>query len=102
MNGLKLFSAFVFLFLGIQNLNAQSYPAKPVRVVISFIAGSSTDIVGRITMQKLSEYWGQPVVAENRAGAGGSIGSREVAGGGPGGDTLCVNSSLPAPHPPSY
>src|SRR5438093_12136085 len=52
---------------------AQDYPNKPVHVIISFTPGSSTDIVGRIVMQKVSEIWGQPVIPENRSGAGGSI-----------------------------
>ena len=55
---------------------------SPSGVIISFTPGSSTDIVARIVMQKVSEYWGQPVVIENRAGAGGSIGSNVVAQGG--------------------
>src|SRR6185369_12199848 len=78
---------------------SQAYPNKPVRVIISFTPGSSTDIVGRIVMQKVSEYWGQPVIAENRGGAGGSIGSREVAASAPDGYTLLVNSSAHAVHP---
>ena len=52
---------------------AQGYPNKPVRVIISFTPGSSTDIVGRLVMQKVSEYWGQPVIADNRGGAGGKL-----------------------------
>ena len=44
---------------------AQGYPNKPVHAIISFTPGSSTDIVGRVVMQKVSEYWGQPVVAEH-------------------------------------
>jgi tripartite-type tricarboxylate transporter receptor subunit TctC len=55
------------------------YPNKAVHVIVSFTPGSSTDIVGRIVMAKVSEYWGQPVVVENRGGAGGSIGSAAVA-----------------------
>ena len=51
-------------------VRAQAYPAKAVHVIISFPPGSSTDIVGRVVTQKLSEYWGQPVLAENRGGAG--------------------------------
>jgi len=98
----RLFFAFVSLFFCIQNLNAQSYPHKPVRVVISFTPGSSTDIVGRVVMQKVSEYWGQPVIAENRGGAGGSIGSREVAASAPDGYTLLVNSSAHAVNPAIY
>src|SRR5438128_10928975 len=57
----------------------QGYPSKPVHVIISFTPGSSTDIVGRIVSQKLSDIWNQPVVPENRPGAGGSIGSAIVA-----------------------
>lgn len=72
---------------------AQVYPTKPVHVVISFIPGSSTDIVGRVVAQKLSEFWAQPVVAENRAGAGGSIGTAVVAKADPDGYTLLIDSS---------
>ena len=102
MSLLRWLLAFAAIFLSIEKVAAQSYPAKPVRVIISFIAGSSTDIVGRITMQKVSEYWGQPVIAENRAGAGGSIGSREVAVAAPDGYTLLVNSSAHAINPAIY
>src|SRR2546425_12874250 len=73
--------------------SAQGYPSKPVHVIISFTPGSSTDIVGRIVSQKLSEIWGQPVLAENRAGAGGSIGSKAVAKAAPDGYTLVINSN---------
>ena len=90
------------VFLGIQNLHAQGYPAKPVRLVISFTAGSSTDIVARIVMQKVSEQWGQPAVIENRAGAGGSIGSNVVATAAPDGYTLLVNSLAHAVNPAIY
>jgi tripartite-type tricarboxylate transporter receptor subunit TctC len=94
--------AFVSLFLCIQTATAQGYPSKPVRLIISFTAGSSTDIVARIVMQKVSEYWGQPAVIENRAGAGGSIGSNVVATAAPDGYTLLVNSSAHAVNPAIY
>ena len=81
---------------------AQSYPAKPVHVVISFTPGSSTDIVGRIVIQKLTEMWGQPVVPENRAGAGGSIGSAAVAKAAPDGYTLLINSNAHSVNPAIY
>src|SRR5436853_6832121 len=71
----------------------QGYPSKPVHVVISFTPGSSTDIVGRIVSQKLSDIWNQPVVPENRAGAGGSIGSAIVAKAAADGYTLLINSN---------
>src|SRR6185295_2767989 len=82
--------------------SAQSYPNKPVHVIISFTPGSSTDIVGRIVMQKVSEFWGQPVVPENRAGAGGSIGSAAVARAAPDGYTLLINSNAHAVNPAIY
>src|SRR5712691_9887583 len=81
---------------------AQSYPAKPVHVIISFTPGSSTDIVGRIVMNKVSEIWGQPVVPENRAGAGGSIGSAAVAKAAPDGYTLLINSNAHSVNPAIY
>ncbi|HYC12830.1 MAG TPA: tripartite tricarboxylate transporter substrate binding protein [Stellaceae bacterium] len=82
--------------------SAQQYPTKPVHVIISFTPGSSTDIVGRIVSQKLSEMWGQPVVDENRAGAGGSIGSAVVAHADPDGYTLLVNSNAHTVNPAIY
>src|SRR5438045_7536837 len=81
---------------------AQSYPTKPVHVIISFTPGSSTDIVGRIVIQKLTEIWGQPVVPENRAGAGGSIGSAVVAKAAPDGYTLLINSNAHSVNPAIY
>jgi len=84
------------------NSLAQTYPDKPVRVIISFTPGSSTDIVGRVVMAKVAEYWGQPVVNENRGGAGGSIGSREVAVSAPDGYTLLINSNAHTVNPAIY
>jgi tripartite-type tricarboxylate transporter receptor subunit TctC len=81
---------------------AQAYPAKPVHIVISFTPGSSTDIVGRIVIQKLTEMWGQPVVPENKAGAGGSIGSAAVAKAAPDGYTLLMNSNAHCVNPAIY
>jgi tripartite-type tricarboxylate transporter receptor subunit TctC len=81
---------------------AQAYPSKPVHVIISFTPGSATDIVGRVVGAKLSEYWGQPVVAENRAGAGGSIGSAVVAKAAPDGYTLLINSNAHCVNPAIY
>ncbi|MGB7542069.1 MAG: tripartite tricarboxylate transporter substrate binding protein [Burkholderiales bacterium] len=81
---------------------AQGYPSKPVRVIITFPPGSATDIVGRVVTQKLSELWGQPVLAENRGGAGGSIGTAVVAKAAPDGYMLLINSSAHAVNPAIY
>ena len=78
---------------------AQDFPHKPVRMIISFTPGSATDIVGRIVSAKLAEYWGQPVVPENRSGAGGAIGSAVVAKAAPDGYTLLINSSAHSVNP---
>ena len=81
---------------------AQNYPTKPVKLIISFTPGSATDIVGRAVAAKLAEIWGHPVVAENRVGAGGSIGSNAVVQSGPDGYTLLANSSAHASNPAIY
>jgi tripartite-type tricarboxylate transporter receptor subunit TctC len=81
---------------------AQGYPTKPVHLVISFTPGSSTDIIGRAVAAKLSEMWGQQVVAENRAGAGGTIGSAAVVRAAPDGYTLLANSSAHVANPSIY
>jgi tripartite-type tricarboxylate transporter receptor subunit TctC len=81
---------------------AQSYPTKPVRVVVPFTAGSQTDITARLVSQKLSEMWGQQVVVDNRGGAGGTIGTGIVAEASPDGHTLLVHSSAYAIGPFLY
>ena len=93
----------LFALLAAASLQAGAqYPNKPVRVIVSFTPGSSTDIVGRIVMAKVAEYWGQPAVVENRAGAGGSIGSAVVAQAAPDGYTLLINSNAHSVNPAIY
>jgi tripartite-type tricarboxylate transporter receptor subunit TctC len=101
MRKLHLLLAAALSALAVQAA-AQGYPTKPVHVVISVTPGSSTDIVGRVVAAKLSEFWGQPVVPENRAGAGGSVGSAVVAKAAPDGYTMLINSNAHCVNPAIY
>ena len=80
---------------------AQTYPAKPIRVVIGFAPGGPADIVGRLVAPRMSESLGQQIVIDNRGGAGGTIGAEVVAKAPPDGYTLGLGSSgnlIMAPH----
>jgi tripartite-type tricarboxylate transporter receptor subunit TctC len=72
---------------------AQKFPTKPVRLVVGFSAGSATDITARTISPKLAELWGQPVVIENRSGAGSTLANAMVAQATPDGHTLLVIST---------
>ncbi len=81
--------------------HAQSYPSKPVRMIVGFPPGGGTDVVARVISQKLSEWYGQTVVVENRAGATGTIGADVLAKSPPDGYTLMMghaNSHAIAPN----
>lgn len=83
-------------------LRAQTYPAKPMRIVMPFPAGGGADIVGRIIGQKLAERLGQPVVPENRPGAGGNLGIDHVTKSRPDGYTLLLGSATLSISPSLY
>src|SRR5258706_5236009 len=70
---------------------AQSYPARPVRIIVPFPAGGTTDIIARLVAQRMSETMGQPAVVENRGGAGGSIGADAGAQAAPHGATILMH-----------
>src|SRR5438093_12452374 len=72
---------------------AQDYPAKPIRILVGFSAGSTTDILARTVGQKMSEAWGQPVLVDNRPSAGGVVASSTVATAEADGHTLLVVSA---------
>ncbi|MXP63541.1 tripartite tricarboxylate transporter substrate binding protein [Roseomonas sp. M0104] len=74
---------------------AADWPARPVRFIVSFTPGGTTDIIARLVGNALGEQWGQPVVVENRPGAGGNIGSEYVARADPDGYTVLVGSVGP-------
>ncbi|MDP1674355.1 MAG: tripartite tricarboxylate transporter substrate binding protein [Burkholderiales bacterium] len=71
---------------------ADAYPVRPVRVIVPFAPGGATDIVARLVAQKLTETWGQTMVVDNRAGAGGNIGGELAARANPDGYTLFMTS----------
>lgn len=85
--------AGVFCAWAPQSLLAQSYPARPVRVVIAFGPGGIADTIGRLIGQKLNDRFGQPIVGDNRPGAGGAVAARLVAGATPDGYTLLVTTT---------
>lgn len=72
---------------------AQAYPSKAIRIIVPFTPGSATDVMGRLVGERLNAAWGQPVIVDNKPGAGGSIGIREGARSEPDGYTLILVSS---------
>jgi tripartite-type tricarboxylate transporter receptor subunit TctC len=81
---------------------AQPYPSKPIRVIVPFPAGGAVDALARMLAAKLQESVGQPVIVENRAGAGGTTGAAEVAKAPPDGYTILQNTNGQAISPALY
>jgi tripartite-type tricarboxylate transporter receptor subunit TctC len=92
----------LLLALAAFNVSAQGWPAKPLRAIVPVGAGSSTDIVHRIVLEQVSEQLGQPIVVENRVGAGGTIGTAVVAKAQPDGYTLLANGAAHTIAPALY
>src|SRR5438128_2075610 len=85
--------------------NAQSvagFPSKPVRMIVPFAPGGPTDIAGRVIGEKLSARWGQPVIVDNRPGAGGNVGADIAAKSAPDGYTLLMHTSAMSSSPSLY
>jgi tripartite-type tricarboxylate transporter receptor subunit TctC len=81
---------------------AQAWPSRPIRAMIPFAAGSSLDIVGRLVLDPLATQLGQPVVVENRGGAGGTIGTGLVAKADPDGYSILIQASAHSAAPAAY
>ena len=90
---MRTLSILVLALLLVATASAQTYPSRPVRIVIPLSPGGTTDVPGRMIAQKLSETLGQQFYVENRAGAGGTIGSDFVAKANPDGYTLLLTAS---------
>ncbi len=82
--------------------SAQQWPTRPIRAIVPFTAGSTIDIIGRIVLEPLSAALGQPIVVENRGGAGGTIGTALVAKAEPDGHTILIHASAHSAAPAAY
>ena len=87
-----LFALLALAALAVPGAYAQSYPTKPIRLVVPFTPGGGVDINARLVAQKLTEYLGQQIIVESRPGAGTNIGNEFVAKSAPDGYTLLINS----------
>ncbi len=74
--------------------SGQAFPSKPIRIVVPFPAGGTTDVVARLVAQRMGESMGQPVVVDNRGGAGGALGADIVAKSNPDGYTLLMHNIM--------
>ena len=88
---MRTFALLLLIAAGV--CHAQPYPSKPIKFVVPYSSGTSTDVLGRLYALKLSENLGQSVVVENRAGAGGNIGGEAVARSAPDGYTITFSTS---------
>jgi tripartite-type tricarboxylate transporter receptor subunit TctC len=102
LNRRHLLLAATLMGLGGSSLAQDAWPNKPVRLIVPFAAGGSTDVVARMVGQKLSAVWNQPVVIENRAGAGGNVGADVVAKAQGDGYTLLMASGSVTINPALY
>ncbi len=102
LNASIVAAAAVVTALLCTGVRAQNYPAKPIRLIVGFPAGSASDIVGRMIGQKLAEQIGEQVVADNRAGAGGNLGLALAAKSPPDGYTIAIATASIAVSPALY
>ena len=101
MGSVPVLSLLAFL-LWFGTACAQEYPTKPIRIIVPLSAGAGADIAARIIGQRMNEHWKQPVIVENRPGAGGQIGTSAVVKAEADGHTLMVQSSSHAANPAIY
>jgi tripartite-type tricarboxylate transporter receptor subunit TctC len=98
-----LWTAFVVAMLGLQNsAEAVDYPTHPITLIVPYPPGGGNDVIARLVASKMSVSLGQPIVIENRGGAGSTIGTRDVARSAPDGYTLLIATSSLAINPALY
>ena len=93
---------FLVLLLCAASASAQDYPTKTVRLIVPLSPGAGADVAARLVAARMSEHWKQPVIVENRPGAGGQIGTAAVVKAEPDGHTLLLQSSSHAANPAIY
>src|SRR4051794_14917901 len=80
------------LAVALPTTHAETYPSKPIKLIVPFPAGGTTDVLARVVGQELTKSWGQQVIVDNRPGAGGNIGADVVAKSAPDGYTLVMGT----------
>lgn len=101
---MKYLLAAIFGFAATFLAHAQDYPSRPVRIIVPYAPGGNADIVTRLMADQLGKLWAKPVVVENRAGAGGTLGADYVAKSAPDGYTIqlatvAANATAPSVYP---
>jgi tripartite-type tricarboxylate transporter receptor subunit TctC len=99
---LRIAAAALLCAVAVAGAQAQSYPSGPIRIIVPFTGGSATDIMARVIGERISPVFGQPVIVENRPGAGGTIGIALLAKAAPDGHTLGVVSTGHVVNPVLY
>ncbi|WP_338662498.1 tripartite tricarboxylate transporter substrate binding protein [Pararoseomonas sp. SCSIO 73927] len=85
-------AAFALALAPLPSLAQDAYPNRPIRMIVPFAAGGTTDLIGRLVGGEMSKRLGQPIVVDNRAGAGGNIGAEACAKAAPDGYTICMGT----------
>src|SRR5919198_2634297 len=91
--GFTKFALATLIAVAASSVLAQPYPSKTIHIIVPFAAGSATDVAARLVGERLNAAWGQPVVVENKPGAGGTIGIAQTAKADPDGYTFAVAST---------
>ena len=99
---MKTLAPFAFALLVASSALAQSFPTKPIKLIVTYPPGGGADLMARLVAPKMAEALGQPVVVENKAGAGGQIGAAEVARAAPDGYTIMLDAANHAVNPSLY